>query len=130
MAARGAGTAAGDAGNRLSQPQSPERLVEPMREFRLGLKDSGYVEGENLTVRYRWAENQFDRLPKLAADLVRRRVALIVATGGAGSVRAAKAATTTIPIVFNMVEDPVNLGLVSSLARPGGNLTGTTMLIA
>src|SRR5262245_56500439 len=103
-------------------PTSPDAFADRLRAFRRGLKDTGYVEGENVAIEYRWAENQIDRLPLLAAELVRRRVAVIV--GNTPSVFAAKAATTTIPIVFLVVEDPVRLGLVASLARPGGNLTG------
>ena len=105
-------------------PTSAEPLVNRLRAFRQGLKDTGYVEGENVTIEYRWAENQMDRLPALAADLVRRRVAVIATTGGPAAASAAKAATTMIPIIFGVGEDPVRLGLVASLARPGGNLTG------
>jgi putative tryptophan/tyrosine transport system substrate-binding protein len=97
--------------------------------FRQGLKDTGYVEGENVGIEYRWADNQIDRLPELAAELVRRRVAVIVA-GGPPAARAAKAATTTTPIVFGVGDDPVKIGLVASLARPGGNLTGINFLAA
>jgi putative tryptophan/tyrosine transport system substrate-binding protein len=100
----------------------------PMRGLRQGLKDAGYVEGENLTIEYRWADNQAERLPAMAAELVRRRVSLIVATGGGQAPLAAKAATTALPIVFNTADDPVNLGLVASLAQPGGNVTGVSIL--
>jgi putative tryptophan/tyrosine transport system substrate-binding protein len=103
-------------------PTSPDAFADRLRGFRQGLKNTGYVEGENVAIEYRWAENQIDRLPLLAAELVRRRVAVIV--GNTPSAFAAKAATTTIPIVFLVAEGPVRLGLVASLARPGGNLTG------
>jgi putative tryptophan/tyrosine transport system substrate-binding protein len=99
-------------------------VADRVRGFRQGLKDTGYVEGENVAIVYRWAEGQFARLPALAAELVHRQVAVIAATGGAAAALAAKAATTTTPIVFSVPEDPVRLGLVASLARPGGNLTG------
>jgi putative ABC transport system substrate-binding protein len=93
-----------------------------------GLRDKGYVDGQNLTMEYRWANGYYDRLPALAAALVRRRVALIISTGGIVAARAAKAATTGIPVVFASGDDPVRFGIVPSLSRPGGNLTGVTIM--
>ena len=107
--------------------QSPDGYTERLRGFRQGLNEAGFIEGENVAIEYRWAENQLDRLPALATDLVRRRVAVVVALGSPNLAMVAKAATTTIPIVFIVGEDPVRFGLGASLARPGGNITGINL---
>jgi ABC-type uncharacterized transport system substrate-binding protein len=112
------------------ESRSPDALLaDRLRAFRQGLKDTGYVEGENVRIEYRWAENQVDRLPMLAAELVRQRVNVIATTGGELVALAAKAATVTIPIVFGVSEDPVPYGLVDSHSRPGGNATGVNFLV-
>jgi len=103
---------------------SPGRFAPLVAAFHQGLSETGYVEGQNLAIEYRWAEDRYDRLPALAADLVGRKVDLIVASGTLRSALAAKSATSTIPIIFTLVSDPVAAGLITSLARPGGNLTG------
>ena len=108
----------------LLDQRSPDELAARLRGFRQGPRDSGFVEGQNVAIEYRWAENKTERLPELAADLLRRQVAVIAATSGTSPALAAKAAATTIPIVFIVSNDPVRLGLVASIARPDGNLTG------
>jgi ABC-type uncharacterized transport system substrate-binding protein len=108
--------------------RAADAMTSRLGAFRQGLKELGFAEGENVSVVYRWAENRVDRLPELAAELVRRQASVIVTTGGPTTTLAAKAATTTIPIVFLVGEDPVRLGLVGSLARPSGNLTGINLL--
>src|SRR5437588_10337329 len=109
--------------------RSPDAIGGRLRELRQGLKETGYVDGENVTIASLFAEDQFDRLPELAAELVHRKVA-VIATGGPPAAFAASTATATIPTLFVVAEDPVQLGLVKSLARPGGNLTGINLFNA
>jgi len=106
---------------------SPEAISRPVHGFHGGLKEAGYIERQNVAIEYRWAQGHYDRLPELAADLVRRKVAVMVASGGDPSPQIAKAATQTIPIVFGMFGDPIREGLVDSLSRPGSNATGVTI---
>jgi putative tryptophan/tyrosine transport system substrate-binding protein len=108
---------------------SPQPFANYVAGFRAGLKETGYVDGQNVAIEFRWAEGNYGRLPEMAADLVRRKVAVLAATGGAPSITAAKAATTTIPIVFTTGSDPARAGFVSSLSRPGGNITGVNLFV-
>jgi len=110
--------------------RAPGESAGVVEAFRRGLSETGFVEGQNLAVAFRWAEGHYDRLPALAAELVNLRVAVLFAAGGPPSALAAKEATSTIPIVFSAVSDPVRLGLVPSLNRPGGNVTGMSLLNA
>ena len=124
VAARGTRATVGDAGGRFPRRPISSALRALCCCGHQGLKEVGYVEHQNVAMEYRWADSQYDRLPALAADLVSRRVAVIIPIGGAPATVAAKAATSTIPIVFNLGADPVGLGLVTNVSRPGGNITG------
>ena len=108
--------------------ESPELWAGRMRAFHLGLNDMGYIDGRNVVIEYRWAEGHNDRLPAMAADLVRRRMTVIATPGSTPATLAAKAATSTIPIVFWIGSDPIELGIVANMNRPEGNLTGVTTL--
>jgi putative ABC transport system substrate-binding protein len=109
-------------------PASPEPYVHILEAFREGLKASGFTEGQNLAIEYRWADDQYERLPTLAAELVQQRVEVIFTASGTQTAKAAQAATSTIPVVFVIGTDPVKFGLVASMNRPGGNVTGVTLL--
>jgi putative ABC transport system substrate-binding protein len=128
VAAHGARTKSGDASNWLPPRWVRQTISRVSGSASPSLKETGYTERENVAIEFRWADGDYSRLPALAAELVRLQVAVIVAGGGESTVFAAKAATSTIPIVFNVGRDPVELGLVANLSRPGGNITGVNIL--
>ena len=130
LAAYGACAAAGDASGRIPQQPSPTAWAHLAAAFLRGLGEMGYIEHRSVGIEWRWAEGRYERLPALAADLVRRQVAVIVATGGLPANFAAKAATKDIPIVFSTGQDPVKTGLVASLSRPGGSITGVNLFVS
>ena len=130
MAAHSARAAAGDAGHRLSQQPITRESASVVAAFRQGLRETGFIEGQNLGIAFRWAEGRYDKLPALASELVSLPVTLLFAAGGPPSAFAAKGATSTIPVVFSAASDPVEIGLVPSLNQPGGNITGMAIFSA
>jgi putative ABC transport system substrate-binding protein len=129
MAARGAGATAGHTSGRFLSSGGPEPLAHLLAVFRQSLAETGYIEGRNVAIEYRWAEGKYDRMPTMAEELLRGQVAVIVASPTPPAL-VAKAATATVPIVFGVTDDPIKLGLVTSLARPNGNATGVYFFLS